>query len=55
MAISIVFTVLALFFVRLRVRARQIKGSRFAIDDYLIVIAAVSRSTGSWRIVLTGE
>ena len=43
-ALVAVFTPLALLFVRLRVWARQIKGSQFGIDDYLIVASAVSRT-----------
>ena len=41
-AIAIVFTIFALIFVQLRVRARQMKGSAFAVDDYLVMAAAVS-------------
>ncbi|KAL9116916.1 MAG: hypothetical protein Q9187_006554 [Circinaria calcarea] len=39
-ALVIVFTLLALLFVRLRVWARHIKGSQFGIDDYLILASA---------------
>lgn len=44
-ALIIVFTLLALSFVRLRVWARQIKGSQFGIDDYLILASAVSQAS----------
>ncbi|MCJ1401657.1 hypothetical protein MMC11_004874 [Xylographa trunciseda] len=39
-ALSVIFTVLALSFVALRVYARRIKGAHFATDDYLILASA---------------
>lgn len=42
-ALVIVFTILELVFVALRVTARLIKKVSLGIDDYLILVAGVSR------------
>ena len=47
-ALSVVFTLLALSFVVLRIYARRIKGSSLATDDYLILASAVSVPFSGW-------
>jgi hypothetical protein len=40
---SVIFPVLAIVAVALRFRARSIKGQRYAADDYIVVLALVSK------------